>query len=145
MRMAKCQHIVGSSLFYHSQSHIYWHKFTAFIIVYIIDENETQFSMDHVTFPSLFGEAAQDDTTAPYEQSSPITVTQDAISPTVHSLVSEQSGLRFKVAWVGYDASSGIAGYDVQYQLDGGAWTGWFTDTLDTEEMFMAVVGCIRT
>jgi len=66
---------------------------------------------------------------------------EDAISPTVHVLVPEQAGLLFEVAWTGYDGGVGIEWFDVEYKQDGQAWTGWLTNTLDTEAMFVAESG----
>mgnify|MGYP000650918458 CR=1 FL=1 len=56
-------------------------------------------------------------------------------------LVPEPVGLLFEVAWTGYDGGVGIVGFDVEYKQDGQAWTGWLTNTLDTEAMFVAESG----
>ena len=56
-------------------------------------------------------------------------------------LVPEQVGLLFEVAWRGYDGGVGIEGFDVEYKQDGQAWTGWLTNTLDTEAIFVAESG----
>jgi hypothetical protein len=53
----------------------------------------------------------------------------------------EQSRLLFEVAWTGYDDEAGIEGFDVEYQVDGMAWNGWMTDTIDTEAMFVGEAG----
>jgi hypothetical protein len=47
---------------------------------------------------------------------------------TVAPLSSYQSSLTFPVTWLGTDATSGVASYDVEFR-DGesGAWTGWLT------------------
>ncbi|MFQ5814275.1 MAG: glycosyl hydrolase, partial [Anaerolineae bacterium] len=42
------------------------------------------------------------------------------------------SGLGFVVRWGGEDLGSGIASYDVFYNVDGGPFTTWFTETLST-------------
>lgn len=45
----------------------------------------------------------------------------------------------FTVSWSGTDpGGSGIATYDVQYRVNGGAWADWITDTSDTSAVFAA-------
>jgi len=55
----------------------------------------------------------------------------------------------FAVSWWGQDGLSGIAGYDVQYNLAGGSWTDWVTDTLTTTADFVGAQAgetyCFRT
>jgi len=64
----------GQTLFYGPQS-----SGTLTVTVEASDaDNETKSGLAHATFPPLFGEAAQDDTTDPYQRSYPITTT---ISP----------------------------------------------------------------
>jgi RHS repeat-associated protein len=127
----------------------------------------TQSGISHVTFPGLFGGEEAIDTVSPYQReytieyvispnsvydleaadrvanvaTTPITVTEDAISPTVHVLLPVQAGLLFEVAWTGYDAGAGIEGFDVEYQVDGQNWVPWISDTLDTEAMFVGESG----
>jgi hypothetical protein len=61
------------------------------------------------------------------------TVTEDALAPTVHVLVPAQAGLLFSVAWMGYDAGAGIAGFDVEYQVGVQAMPYWVIDTERSE------------
>lgn len=47
----------------------------------------------------------------------------------------------FTVSWSGTDpGGSGIATYDVQYRVDGGAWADWITDVTFTSAVFAAGV-----
>ncbi|MFL7808105.1 MAG: RHS repeat-associated core domain-containing protein, partial [Anaerolineae bacterium] len=36
------------------------------------------------------------------------------------------------VEWMAIDPQSGVRDYDVEYKVDDGAWTGWYTDTGQT-------------
>ncbi len=51
------------------------------------------------------------------------------------------SGLGFVVRWGGEDWGSGIASYDVFYNVDGGPFTTWFTETLRTSASCAGAVG----
>jgi len=51
------------------------------------------------------------------------------------------SGLGFVVRWGGEDWGSGIASYDVFYNVDGGPFTTWFTETLRTSASCAGMVG----
>ncbi len=51
------------------------------------------------------------------------------------------SGLGFVVRWGGEDLGSGIASYDVFYNVDGGPFTAWFIETLDTSASCAGTVG----
>jgi hypothetical protein len=51
------------------------------------------------------------------------------------------SGLGFVVRWGGEDLGSGIASYDVFYNVDGGPFTTWFTETLRTSASCAGMVG----
>jgi RHS repeat-associated protein len=127
--------------------------------------NSEESGLSHVAFPALFGLGAQDDSISPYQRSYPITTTpdgeyllqaldqvgnaatspftviQDAISPTVTVFVQEQAGLLFEVAWAGYDAGTGVSEFDVQYKVDNGAWNDWMMNTQETEARFVAESG----
>lgn len=51
------------------------------------------------------------------------------------------SGLGFVVHWGGQDWGSGIASYDVFYNVDGGPFTTWFTETPSTSASCAGIVG----
>jgi len=51
------------------------------------------------------------------------------------------SGLGFVVRWGGEDGGSGIASYDVFYNVDGGPFTTWFTETPSTSASCAGSVG----
>jgi len=42
----------------------------------------------------------------------------------------------FTVQWSGSDATSGVAGFDIDYQQDGGSWTRWRTGVTETSATF---------
>jgi hypothetical protein len=44
----------------------------------------------------------------------------------------------FNVTWGGADATSGVASYDVQYRVDGGAWVDWQMQTTSTQALFVS-------
>jgi hypothetical protein len=75
----------------------------------------------------------------------------DQISP--HSSITAPNGrimaTSFTVSWWGQDNLSNIAGYDVQYNLAGGNWLDWVTDTLATTANFVGAQAgetyCFRT
>jgi RHS repeat-associated protein len=73
----------------------------------------------------------------------PFTITRDAISPTVTITVPACSAVvTVAVAWSGDDgAGSGVARYDVQVRQDDGPWSGWLTDTAQTEADFVGAIG----
>jgi len=66
------------------------------------------------------------------------TITIDSVAPVsaVGSLPGSSRGV-FGVSWNGTDATSGIASYDVQYRVDGGAWQPWLTATSLTQAAFV--------
>ena len=43
---------------------------------------------------------------------------------------------QFPVAWSGSDDASGVAGFDLYVQQDGGDWTPWLTGTTATGATF---------
>jgi len=51
------------------------------------------------------------------------------------------SSLGFVVRWGGEDLGSGIASYDVFYNVDGGPFTTWFTETVSTSASCAGSVG----
>jgi hypothetical protein len=51
------------------------------------------------------------------------------------------SGLGFVVRWGGEDLGSGIVSYDVFYNVDGGLFTTWFTETPSTSASCAGIVG----
>ena len=69
-------------------------------------------------------------------------VERDTLSPTssVESLPLA-SAPRFEVRWEGEDLGSGIASYDLFYNVDGGALTAWITDTVATSAPFTGTAG----
>ena len=61
----------------------------------------------------------------------------DTTKPTaVLALLPEFSPASFTVSWTGADANSGVKSFDVEFQLDGGNWTAWLTDTVDLSAVF---------
>ena len=67
---------------------------------------------------------------------------RDTTPPTVgiRTLAWRQRDQGFVVSWAGED-TSGIANYDVQRSVDGGAWASWLTATKKTSEVFVGVAG----
>ena len=62
----------------------------------------------------------------------------DRPSSSVAPLPGEQTRNWWVVAWSGSDAHSGVAHYDVQYQVEpDGAWTNWLVDTASTQGLFI--------
>ncbi|HYM84354.1 MAG TPA: cell wall-binding repeat-containing protein, partial [Candidatus Dormibacteraeota bacterium] len=51
-----------------------------------------------------------------------------------------QSDEGFVVGWTGWD-QSGIASYDVQVSVDGGAWSGWIAGTTATSAQYLGASG----
>jgi predicted phage tail protein len=47
----------------------------------------------------------------------------------------------FQVTWSGSDATSGVASYDIEVQLDGGAWVNWISATTQTSALFTPTIG----
>lgn len=66
------------------------------------------------------------------------TANADQLAPTVEvSPLPAFVGRNFTVSWHGSDlGGSGIAGYDVQYRIDGGEWVDWLTGVTFTAEEF---------
>jgi M6 family metalloprotease-like protein len=67
-------------------------------------------------------------------------ITLDSVAPVsaVNSLSATSPAL-FTVAWGGTDATSGVASYDVQYQVnDSGPWFDWRTSTTLTQALFVS-------
>jgi len=54
---------------------------------------------------------------------------------TVNSLPT-WSGTSFTVSWTGNDSGAGIAYYDIEYNLNGGSWTRWLSQTTATSTTF---------
>jgi hypothetical protein len=66
------------------------------------------------------------------------TIILDTAAPSASTgCVATTSQRSFPVSWVGSDATSGIAVYDVQYRVGpGGTWVTWFDDTTTTSATF---------
>jgi hypothetical protein len=66
--------------------------------------------------------------------SAPNSTTADLVAPTVtvNPLPQYTTSTSFWVSWSGTDATSGVAGYNVQYQIDGGAWQALISNTPQT-------------
>jgi hypothetical protein len=64
-----------------------------------------------------------------WDDTEPPVVTVDALPP--------YSPRSFEVTWSGVDqGSAGIAYYDVQYRIDGGAWADWITEATFTSAVY---------
>ncbi|MCP4288267.1 MAG: hypothetical protein GY792_28160 [Gammaproteobacteria bacterium] len=132
------------------------------LTVQIDDATDTGSGMAHVAFPALFGQAAWNDTTAPYQQTYPLDgaqtttskmllavdnvgntpelnpglrVVKDTTAPSV-SATASLAGSEITVTWNGTDNQAGVAHYDVQSSLDGETWTNELVDTTDTSATF---------
>ncbi len=75
--------------------------------------------------------------------SSSVYSTQDAVAPTAQmgALSSVQSQLQFTVSWSGSDSGSGVKNYDVQVQINGGAWQTWKSATTATSATYSGAYG----
>jgi hypothetical protein len=70
-----------------------------------------------------------------------VNVDADRPSSSVAPLPGEQTRNWWMVAWSGSDAHSGVAHYDVQYQVEpDGAWTDWRVDTATTQGLFVHAI-----
>jgi len=71
-----------------------------------------------------------------------ILVERDTLTPTAQvEPLPSCTPQDFTVHWRGSDDGSGIAGYDVFYNVDGGPLMAWITETLDTSSPFTGTVG----
>lgn len=78
----------------------------------------------------------------PFPSSPQVATTVDTIAPnaTMQALPQFTFNDQFTVSWTGFDQQpgSGIVGFDVQFQVDGGAWQNFRTNTSDTSGQFTA-------
>lgn len=71
-------------------------------------------------------------TFGPWSSSTSTTVDTIAPTATMNSLPQYTTSTSFWVSWSGNDSGSGIASYNVQYQIDGGAWQTVIQNTPQT-------------
>lgn len=71
----------------------------------------------------------------------PISLDRVLPASSVDVLPAYTGSTSFPVSWTGYDATSGVASYDIQYQDNGGNWTDWLSGTTSTSSTFYGATG----
>ena len=69
------------------------------------------------------------------------TIDNDKPISTVNALPATESSTDFTVTWQGTDVGSGVRDYTIYVSDNGGAWTPWLTNTMDTSATFTGVGG----
>ncbi|MEW5760160.1 MAG: hypothetical protein AB1779_05285, partial [Candidatus Thermoplasmatota archaeon] len=104
-----------------------WHNYSDFIYWKILSDTDGIKTI-HLKLKDKAGNVAS---------SASARITLDTVSPTSSvNILSSYSPESFIVSWYGFDITSGIGWYDVQYRENDGNWNDWLTNTNLTSAFF---------